>query len=545
MIAQPERNVHNRFRGVAIGVAMLLLSTAAQAQRVTPLDARAEIFAGSELEGYLRTLQLTGKVPLYPWSLRGFSPREVERLLPSDSLHPWAARLTRTAEAPPRFGLLRPDLRVYYNSAFPFGEKDGPVWAGKGATTALQVGAYGRAGPLSFMLAPTVFRAENGDFPIYPNGYTDQRRFGFFRGVGIDYPQRFGDGPYARLDPGNSFLRVDASIFAAEVSTSGQAWGPGHAFPIILSGDAPGFPRLSLGSSRPVDVGIGRLHGKILWGRLSPTKYALAPADSQVRFAAGISGVFTPRGLDALELGFARFFHAPWPDGGLADAPFGLPVEALLKNKFPNSGEGATPRVTNQLASVFARWTLPRAGAEVYFEYAREDHNFNTRDLILELDHSSAYMVGIQKAWGRADRLSALRVEFLNARPSNIEAVRHQGFFYTHVNALGHAQRGQILGSPAALGGGGAAIAFDRYARAGRWSFKLDRQMRADLTEWDKSPTTLPRAVDVLYSAGAERSVFWGGSDFHAGVTGAYNLNRNFEDDEFNLNLTVGARVGL
>jgi hypothetical protein len=48
------------------------------------------IFVGSERERYLRVLQTLRLVPLYPWSIRGFSPAEVDRLRPSSDGHPWA-----------------------------------------------------------------------------------------------------------------------------------------------------------------------------------------------------------------------------------------------------------------------------------------------------------------------------------------------------------------------------------------------------------------------------------------------------------------------
>ncbi|HEX8360753.1 MAG TPA: hypothetical protein VF613_11615, partial [Longimicrobium sp.] len=55
-------------------------------------DLRLEATAASDAEGYLRTLQVAGMAPLYPWSLRSFSPGEIDRLAPTHRAHPWAAR---------------------------------------------------------------------------------------------------------------------------------------------------------------------------------------------------------------------------------------------------------------------------------------------------------------------------------------------------------------------------------------------------------------------------------------------------------------------
>ena len=45
----------------------------AQARSVSMLDFTTD----SDYEDYLRVLQIAGKVPLYPWSIRGFSRREI------------------------------------------------------------------------------------------------------------------------------------------------------------------------------------------------------------------------------------------------------------------------------------------------------------------------------------------------------------------------------------------------------------------------------------------------------------------------------------
>jgi hypothetical protein len=55
-------------------------------------DMRLEATAGSDAEDYLRTLQVAGMAPLYPWSARSFSPAEIDRLAPGNRAHPWAAR---------------------------------------------------------------------------------------------------------------------------------------------------------------------------------------------------------------------------------------------------------------------------------------------------------------------------------------------------------------------------------------------------------------------------------------------------------------------
>src|SRR5690606_18489665 len=116
-----------------------------------------------ELERYLRAAEVAGlMVPNPVWSIRALSDRDVRAMLANDAKHPWRGRpLLPRAE----YGLLPVSARMVYNSAFPFdgeaGGHDGPVWAGRGATTSLTFGGYFKAGPLTVQLAPVLFRAGN------------------------------------------------------------------------------------------------------------------------------------------------------------------------------------------------------------------------------------------------------------------------------------------------------------------------------------------------------------------------------------------------
>jgi len=100
----------------------------AQATTGSPA-ARSSYEVGGELESYLRSLQALGDVPVLPWSLRGFSPVQLDRLLATDSLHPWSARFDLTPRPSRQLdGWAAPiRLRVGYNSTFPYGSNDGAV----------------------------------------------------------------------------------------------------------------------------------------------------------------------------------------------------------------------------------------------------------------------------------------------------------------------------------------------------------------------------------------------------------------------------------
>jgi hypothetical protein len=518
---------------------------ASVAQSPPRLDVAHEVFAGSELERYLRVMQLRGDGREQPWSQRALSAREVGNSFGDAEAHPWAARFSFSGDtAGGGWGWVRPRANAIFNSAFPYGGNDGAVWAGRGLTTAVSGGAWVRFGPLTGVIAPTAFVAQNAGFDMAPPGATDDPFADPRFPNAIDHPQRFGNGAYWRVDPGQSYLRVDLPVVALGVSTANQVWGPGNDYPIILGNNAAGFPHLFLGSSEPLDIYIGNLHGRMVWGMLDQSSHSPVRAGETRRFMAGLVGGFMPGWVPGLEIGASRFFHLPWPTQGFSLEHFLKPLEGLLKADLVGDGlEGGSDQ-GNQLASVFARWVVPRAGFEVYGEFAREDHSLNLRDLLLEPDHNSAYMLGFQRAWtGSAARWLALRGEVVNAEISHLYRVRSQSPFYVHTwTPQGHTVRGQILGSPAAYGGSGATIALEGYQRQGQASIAWSRTLRDRRGSYWETGTVETEAADVIHSLGAGATLFRGPLDLRGGVVAAWELNRFFEDDAFNLSAEMGVR---
>jgi hypothetical protein len=516
-----------------------------------PRMATQEVFVNSDLERYLRILQVAGEAEGYPWSIRGFSPAEIARISSSAGRHPWADRysLGMPGGRGPELSKVSVGTRLTYNSAFPYGVNDGPVWVGRGLTTALDASFVAAYGPLSLRAAPVVFHAQNAAFELLPNGHSGRLAYADGRNpTFIDLPQRFGDGGYSRLDPGESTLRLDIVGVTVGVSTASQHWGPARDHPIILGNNAGGYLHGFVGTATPLDLWVAKLHGRMVWGRLEQSAFTNITGIWSRRFMSGAVVLISPRALDGLELGMGRFYHIPWPMGGLGSEHFARPLEAFLKERRgpQTGGADAFSTVENQLASVFARWVFPRSGFEVYGEFGRNDHNWDLRDFILEPDHDSAYMLGFQKAWNSRPRMTVLHGELLNARITHLSRVRSQVPIYRHTGTRqGHTQRGQVLGSAAAYGGDGAVLGIDLYHPGGRWSFDWRRTLRHERGVRSGALDVDPHAVDVIHSIGVESLIFRGRFDIAAGLRAAENLNRNHSSDVFNLNATIGVRGGL
>lgn len=514
----------------------------------------AYLAPNGEDESYLRYLQLAGYVGRYPWSLRGFSADESMRLATRVAIHPWtrSPKLTSTS-GPAKLLPFVAELRG--NSTGPYGYNDGAVWAGRGMTAVVTAGAAFRVGPLTLTVAPLAFITQNAEFDLLENGQPPDSRFadGLFP-TSVDRPQRFGENPYGRVDGGNSTARVDVAGLTAGVSTANMAWGPFERYPYVLGTSAGGFPHAFVGTSRALSLGVGLLHGKVVWGRLEQTPYSPVKGEARYvshtepgtrRFGSGMVMVFMPRGVAGLELGLSRFFHSPWPRSGLPRSHFLKPFEGLLKEGVRGTadfGDGGTS-AENQVASGFVRWAFSPAAFEMYAEYGREDHSWDKRDFVVEPDHSRSYGLGLRKTLRvKPSQIDGLTIEIMNFQlPHLARTGRGEGGLYIHtIMRQGHTNRGQLLGADVAVGAGAAStIRWDRYVPQGRRSIALHRMVRQDRGLFFAFGTVDPKSSHVQYALEFDRSRRRENFYLTTRLAVVHDFNRNFKNDVTGVSASV------
>ena len=512
------------------------------------------VSAGSDLESYLRYLQVMDRASAHPWSVRPLSPIQIDRLLEKGEGHPWQQRYKL---APPHrrsieVGAIGPEATVRFNSAFPYGSNDGPVWAGRGLTSQVTAGVWARVGPLSLTLAPVFFRAENRDYPGSDTLSVCTTACGI-RSPTVDRPDRFGGNPYQRLDGGASTLQLDVPLLSVGVSTANQYWGPAQHYPIVLGNNAAGIPHIFFQTRRPISIFVGRVHARLVYARLEQSAFSpvtgsrryTSPVEvGRVRFADGLVMAFEPRGVDGLELGFGRFFHFIWPRTGIprsfARKPLGV---------FFGSNTGPTGVDENQIASVFARWMFPKSGLEIYGEYGKEDNSYDQRDFVQEPDHARAYTLGFRKSYNSTDEgFSAIRGELVSFFiPPLLRNGRGEGLYYRHTFLQqGHTNRGQLLGADLGIDGGGASVlAWDRYSRSGKTTLSWERKVRAEAGSFYPANIVDPKSIDVWHAIGAERTAFLSGFTVTGGATVVRELNRDFADDAWNFNTILSVQYHI
>lgn len=357
-----------------------------------------------------------------------------------------------------RLVMLPATALMQFNSGYPRTGQDGLRWAGRGLSAATTTGAGASWKWFSAVLAPAVSYQQNQPFEIEPITTAGLSPYGNFYHAGtIDQPQRFGDKPFWWYSLGQSFVRIDAFGAAAGLSTENLRWGPAHRNPLLMGGAAPGFPHAFIGTSHPVDVGLGYLEIEAVWGRLTESAYFDFTTDNDSQLFGGLVMAFSPRG-SGLTLGFARSYlsYVP-PNSNLIDQIV-APYRRIGRNE-----------ADNELLSGFLYWVLPESGFRVYGEFARDDAWEDMRDLVLEPDHSRAYTVGLEKVFARDNAPGMLRIaaEATNVgRSPTYQSGRGQVSFYTHSEMRqGYTHRGQLLGAPIGTGSDAQYVSADYLGR--------------------------------------------------------------------------------
>jgi len=488
------------FRRIA-GCAVALASVAATpsslaAQLLDQLRPRGApaTWVGAPMEEYIRLLQLTGVMPL---SSRMLRPSEVPlNFTPPDSAR-WRAPWTKfynDSTIPADTGLMSvrlygPELWSTYNSAVPYGINDGAMWAGRGLNGLVRMGGKVRVGPATLQVVPEYSYSKNNYVELSPLAFAPPNASPYaehFMSRDIDLPQRFGERRLSRTDLGQSRFSLEKYGVKLGVSTENMWWGPGYENALLMTNHAPGFPHTILGTNRPVDIRIGKLEvlHTVAWLREQSDYWRIPTATMPVdtfpteRWLNALSVVFEPKGAPGMYFGAGRQFMAYERYTRIT-----LPqiMSALFESleKAPLAARGDTLRddSKDQMISLWFRWVFPQVGFEAYGEWGRNDHAWDRRDLILEPDHTRAYVLGARKVFRLRDGILSLRGETTNLGGSRTSFIRAGQPWYVHYQIRqGFTNRGQVVGAGIGPGGDQQTLAGDWYHARGSVGVVVQRQ---------------------------------------------------------------------
>jgi hypothetical protein len=426
------------------------------------------------LDDYYRRTQLLGKVdtnlsftvrPIFP-SLKSNIHDVYD---PDSSLkrdHWVSTGPTSFAKGHGAFQILPLTWQQQFNSDHPYGWNDGAMIPAKGYQTMVSGGFFFKYGPLTIQLRPEFVYAANPSFTGFGTGHTDGDLVKYYIYANqIDWPERFGNGPYKKAFWGQSSIRLTFGAISVGLSNENVWWGPGIRNALILSNNAPGFKHITINTVRPIKTAIGSFEGQLIAGRLdasgvlplnvttlSDGSSVYVPKRDDWRYYTGVNINYHPKWISGLTLGLTRTFNAYHGDvKGLSGyVPFFVPYQKV------NTDDG-DPFPRDQYTSFYARWLFTKAQAEVYFEYGLNDNSYNYRDFLGSPDHSRAYLFGIRKMLpfgGSKDQhlLFSAEVTQLSQTPDRL--VRDALGWYMHngVND-GQTNLGQILGAGTGNGG--------------------------------------------------------------------------------------------
>jgi hypothetical protein len=336
----------------------------------------------------------------------------------------------------------------------------------RGIQSFLSMGIKANFSIINLQFQPEWVSAQNKAFEGFPDtfsaGVIAARFLDWNEG---DSPERFGNKSYKKLFLGQSSVSLRYKAFELGAGTRNFWWGPGQWSSLIFSNNAPGFPNISLNTTKPAKTFLGTFEGQILIGRLESSGFAptqkkelnfnfFRPLNSDWRYLNGLMLSYRPKWISSLSFGYSRtfqYFNAERPN----DLKGWLPIlEPMAKEKLFTNGNSVIydSRDQSQQIAIFGRYQMARAKAEVYFQFGRRDHALNWREFILNPEHARAYQVGFLKITSLpfTKKLIQVRGEITHQQESVNRYLRYDitggSSWHTHSRVRGFTNYGQPMG---------------------------------------------------------------------------------------------------
>lgn len=354
-----------------------------------------------------------------------------------------------------------------YDHNFPDSRNDGAMIRSKGLQSVLSTGIYAELGPLSVQLKPEIVWAQNlgyEGFPEWTEWWVWDARYVWFDR--LDIPERYGTNQYQKLLPGQSSVRLNKWGMSLGISTENIWWGPAKRNSLMMSNNAQGFAHITFNTQRPLKTTIGAFEWQFATGKLDGSSHPVPGHDIAIegrefyrakpddwRYFQGISFSYSPKWISGLSLGFTRWVQQYYQNLKVTKDYF--PAFSNLFRKNDNNttrNEGQR----DQAAGVFLRWAWIPSQFEIYFEFAKNDASLNLRDLLVDPDHTRAFVFGFNKLFLDNNQVWELTYEWTHTAQTGSKISRDAWSWYIHANVRhGYTHNGEILGS--ALGPSGIA----------------------------------------------------------------------------------------
>lgn len=262
----------------------------------------------------------------------------------------------------------------------------------KGLQQWFSSGVYASLGPFSIQFQPELISVQNKKY------FT-----GINKSSGVEYTEQFGQGVYSKLLLGQSSFKANLGAFSVGLSSENIWWGPGQYNSLLFSNNAFGFYHLTLNTRHPAKTVLGSFEGQILMGKLENFAPFEREGKEDWRYLNGITLSYQPKWIPGFFVGFSRVFQQ-YSSFNNQSWGYYFPIfEPFQKINLIDSKSGIfnsveyDARLQSQQLTGFARLVIPKAKAEVYFEFGRRDHAVDWREFILNPEHARAYILGFKK----------------------------------------------------------------------------------------------------------------------------------------------------
>jgi hypothetical protein len=164
-------------------------------------------------------------------------------------------------------------------------------------------------------------------------------------------------------------------------------------------------------------------------------------------------------------------------DIGLGGTSFLKKYVPVLTKAFQKKNEqNDDAENTDQLASFFFRWVMPKSGWEFYGEWGYNDYKQNVRDYVMDASHSAAYILGVSKLYILGNKSIWVGVETLKQSETGSALLRGAGNWNVHVGDNGYSQQNQIIGAAVGYGADLQSIWLKIISSASNFSFKISSE---------------------------------------------------------------------
>ena len=386
-----------------------------------------------------------------------------------------------------------------YNSHHPYGWNDGPLSFSNGYQYLASGGAYMRWRNIHLTLRPEYYHTASDNYET--------------------------SGSWGQVNPslnkltlGQSNLRIDLGPVSIGGGNNNVWLGPGVNSSLIMSNNAPGFGHAEITTNRPIKTPIGNFELMLMGANLITNQnqgfenYNLKSGSmvSKNRYLNILNISYSPAFFNNIFFGFNRVFHTYSPSNtSNFKQDYLLVINSLFRNQYRDDG-----KPIDQLLSVYTRYLFPKSHAEIYFEYGLNDGSSNLRELLTDLSHSSASILGFKKLQYLTEtNFLSLNIEATRMSQTPSYLLRDAGNWYEHgIIHEGYTNENQILGAASGMGNNvqTALISYGNLTK----SFGIKYQ------HIEQNPRRLVGSVGNLWLG----DVYW--NDYAYGIQAKYNFNK-------------------